>query len=54
MRKHDFQVGWFHEMVRRHGAASAEMKQAQAFREIHGQLYFKLTYGPEEQADLKK
>lgn len=40
MRKHDFQVGWFHEIARRHGSASGEYKQAQSLMGEHGQLYF--------------
>lgn len=40
MRKHDFQVGWFHEIARRHGFASIEVSQATALREEQGQTYF--------------
>lgn len=40
MRKHDFQVGWFHEIARRHGVASIEVTQATALREEQGQVYF--------------
>lgn len=40
MRKHDFQVGWFHEIARRHQINSQEVQQAQAFVGEQGQLYF--------------
>ncbi len=40
MRKHDFNVGWFHEIARRHKTASFEVKQATAFVAEQGQLYF--------------
>lgn len=40
MRKHDFNVGWFHEIARRHGAASIEVQQATEFVHENGQLYF--------------
>src|SRR5581483_4448710 len=29
LKKHDFQVGWFHNVARRHGIASAEVRQFQ-------------------------
>lgn len=28
MRKHDFEVGWFHEVAERHGSSSIEVRQA--------------------------
>lgn len=40
MRKHDYEVGFFHEIVRRHGEHSIEWKQANALKVQHGQLYF--------------
>lgn len=40
MRKHDFNVGWFHEIARRHGVASIEVSQALSLREEQGQAYF--------------
>ena len=39
VRKHDFQIGWFDEIVQRHGEASQESIQARAFVAKVGQLY---------------
>lgn len=36
MRLHDFQVGWFHEVVRRHGKASQEWQQYDSFADPKG------------------
>jgi hypothetical protein len=44
MRKHDFQVGWFHEIAQRHGAASAEVQQARSLAALHGQTYLGIAY----------
>jgi hypothetical protein len=43
MRKHDFEVGWFHTIARRHGEASAEIKQSRMLLAETGQLYFGFT-----------
>lgn len=43
MRKHDHQFGWFNEIAKRHGDASAEVQQARAFGQAQGQLYFGFT-----------
>lgn len=40
MRHHDFDVGWFHAIARRHGDASYEVQQAKAFADENGQCYF--------------
>lgn len=41
MRKHDFQVGWFHDVAARWGASSAETQQAQLLqRDDLYQTYF--------------
>lgn len=40
MRKHDIQVGWFAEVAKRHGAASAEVKQAQQIFDDFGEAFF--------------
>lgn len=50
MRKHDFNVGWFHEIARRHGTASVEVQQAVALQEEHEQLYFSFTHEERMQA----
>jgi len=53
MRLHDQQVGWFDEIARRHGDASAEIKHARSLLKQRGQLYFNWT--PEtEMPDLHK
>jgi hypothetical protein len=43
LRKHDFQVGWFHEIARRHGMASIEVTQATSLKEEQGQVYFEFA-----------
>lgn len=40
MRKHDHQFGWFDVIAERHGDSSYEVKQAKAFADKHGQVYF--------------
>jgi len=40
MRKHDFQVGWFHEIANRHKQHSIEVQQAHRLATEYGQLYF--------------
>lgn len=40
MRKHDFEVGWFHVIAERHGIASGEHKQARELMEVAGQYYW--------------
>lgn len=40
MRKHDFQVGWFHVIAQRHGKNSIEVQQADSLVHSAGQLYF--------------
>lgn len=40
MRKHDFQVGWFHVIAQRHKGASIEYQQANHLLAEAGQLYF--------------
>jgi hypothetical protein len=40
LRKHDFQVGWFDSIAKRHGAASIECKQAELLMDEKGQIYF--------------
>lgn len=42
MRLHDHQFGWFDAIAKRHGEASQEVQQAQAFAQTSGQLYFEL------------
>lgn len=40
MRKHDWQMGWFDVIARRHGEASPEVRQASELMGRQGQLYF--------------
>lgn len=40
MRKHDVQIGWFSEIARRHGVASAERRQATQIMVEKGQFYW--------------
>lgn len=40
MRKHDFQVGWFHDIAKRHGKASIECQQAKQLLDTAGAIYF--------------
>lgn len=40
MRRHDHQLGWFDEVAKRHGEASAEMRQARSLVAQTGQMYF--------------
>lgn len=40
IRKHDWQLGWFDEIVQRHGEHSMEVRQARELMEGSGQLYF--------------
>jgi hypothetical protein len=40
MRHHDHDFGWFDAIARRHGDASYEVKQAKAFADQNGQLYW--------------
>jgi len=40
LRQHDWQVGWFHEVAKRHGSRSVEVLQAHALADAYGQLYF--------------
>ena len=40
LRKHDFQVGWFHAIANRHGKHSIEVMQAHRLATEYGQLYF--------------
>lgn len=46
MRMHDVDFGWFHSIAQRHGDASYEVKQAKAFADEHGQLYWGWTAPP--------
>jgi hypothetical protein len=39
IRKHDFEVGWFHAVAKRHGRASQEVQQRQRFEDEAGQFY---------------
>jgi len=39
LRKHDFQVGWFHEIAERHGKASFEVRQALTLK-CRANIYF--------------
>jgi hypothetical protein len=41
LKKHDFQVGWFHNIAQRHGLAAIETKQFRGLcmNEITGQIY---------------
>lgn len=50
MRRHDFQVGWFHEIAERHGKESIELMQAQQLFDERGQLYFAFIKQPKEKA----
>jgi hypothetical protein len=40
LRKHDWQMGWFEEIARRHGPASPEVYQAQILWDNAGQAFF--------------
>lgn len=40
IRKHDWQLGWFDEVAKRHGDASIEVMQARRLLDQSGQLYF--------------
>lgn len=40
LRKHDFEVGWFHIIAQRHGVHSQEQKQAGFIMESAGQFYW--------------
>lgn len=40
IRKHDFQVGWFHVIAERHNKWSIERQQARALMSSSGQLYW--------------
>lgn len=40
LRKHDFEVGWFHVIAERHGIASQERIQAKALFDEAGQFYW--------------
>jgi hypothetical protein len=40
MVKHDYQFGWFTNVVKRHGLSSIEAKQANDLMKTDGQLYF--------------
>lgn len=42
MRLHDWQLGWFDEIARRHGEFSMEVQHARALARQTGQLYFAL------------
>ena len=42
LRKHDFQVGWFHEIARRHGEHSVEVRQCRELVSEQGQTYLNL------------
>lgn len=61
LRKHDFEFGGFHEIVARHGAASAEAVAVNAVRQIWTQREFDFddgeihdgAAGDESRADLK-
>lgn len=57
MRPHDFEVGWFKAVARRHGAASFEVQQAMKLVDNRGQLLFPWTAnggaGDESEADAK-
>jgi hypothetical protein len=48
LRKHDFQVGWFHEIAERHGRASFEVRQALTLK-CRANTYFQgeLAFAPE-------
>lgn len=52
MRKHDFQVGWFHEMPARYGAACIEAIQAQKFfHSTAGKVYLEGEAGDEPEPE---
>lgn len=55
MRPHDFEVGWFKVIARRHGSASFEVQQAAKLVDNRGQLLFPWAAngGPEVEADVK-
>lgn len=40
MRKHDVEFGWFAEIARRHGSASAERRQAKELMDSGGQFFW--------------
>lgn len=40
LKKHDFQVGWFHAVASRHGAHAIEAIQSKLLVDSTGQLYF--------------
>ncbi len=41
LRLHDHQFGWFDSIARRHGKASVEVQQYEAFKQSHRQLWIK-------------
>jgi hypothetical protein len=45
MRKHDFEVGWFHSIAERYGAASFEVQQARVLQAEAGKFYFQSEFG---------
>lgn len=49
LRRHDFEVGWFHEVAARHGSASIEVQQAQSLVQLR-QTYFAFLDLPAEPA----
>lgn len=40
LRKHDFEVGWFALIAKRHGTASAEQRQAKMAMDVYGQFFW--------------
>lgn len=50
MRKHDFQVGWFHEIAERHGKQSVEVEQ---FNELLSEPSVRQLYLPFSDTDLE-
>lgn len=54
MRLHDHQHGWFDVVAKRHGDASAEVKQAKAFADEFGQVYFGWSRPPEHGIETQR
>lgn len=48
IRKHDHQFGWFDSIARRHGSASLEIQQAQAFHSQYKQLWLPYVDKPDQ------
>jgi hypothetical protein len=54
LRRHDFEVGWFHKIAEIYGDASLEVQQAKAFADEKGQLYFGWSVPPDHAVESAK